>query len=165
MNALEWLMQMLIRQIRPVYAVYGDDTYLIRESIRALLALFADDEERESGISRFPGPTSSLANVLDEVSTLPFFIALAAGDRRRCRPIRDEISPRTGGVCHSSVHFWDAGPAGQAVDCDDQAGCGRRKGWCIDQLRSPRERELAAWLTQLARTRHDTQLMPMPRVS
>ncbi len=74
MNALEWLSAAEKPLIRPVYAVYGDDSYLIRESIRAIaLALFDDDVERESGISRFSGPTSSLASVLDEVSTLPFF--------------------------------------------------------------------------------------------
>src|SRR5271155_2421634 len=74
MNALEWLSTTDKPPVRPVYAVYGDDSYLIRESIRAIaFNLFPDDEERESAISRFAGPTSWLANVLDEVSTLPFF--------------------------------------------------------------------------------------------
>jgi DNA polymerase III subunit delta len=74
MNALEWLSTTDKPLVRPVYAVYGDDSYLIRESIRAIaFNIFPDEEERESAISRFPGPTSLLADVLDEVSTLPFF--------------------------------------------------------------------------------------------
>ncbi len=159
MNALEWLSADVDPQIRPVYAVYGDDTYLIRESIRRIaLALFADDEERESGISRFPGPTSSLANVLDEVSTLPFFT------RRRLVIVDDAdpfvtkyrreleayvTHPSTSGTLVLQVKQWTATTklaalvekAGASINCA-----------------SPRERELAAWLTQLARTRHDTQL-------
>ena len=69
MNALEWLSTTDKPLVRPVYAVYGDDSYLVRESIRAIaFKLFPDDDERESAISRFPGPATSLANVLDEVS-------------------------------------------------------------------------------------------------
>ena len=76
MNALEWLSTTDKPLVRPVFAVYGDDSYLLRESIRAIaFNLFPDAEERESAISRFPGQSSSLANVLDEVSTLPFFCA------------------------------------------------------------------------------------------
>lgn len=159
MNALEWLSAAEKPLIRPVYAVYGDDSYLIRESIRAIaLALFADDEERESGISRFPGPTSTLANVLDEVSTLPFF------SRRRLVIVDDAdpfvskyrrdleayvAHPSDSGTLVLQVKQWPANTklaalvekAGASINCT-----------------SPRERELASWLTQLARARHDAHL-------
>jgi DNA polymerase-3 subunit delta len=159
MNALEWLSAAEKPVIRPVYAVYGDDSYLTRESIRAIAqALFADDEERESGISRFPGPTSLLANVLDEVSTLPFF------SRRRLVIVDDAdpfvtkyrrdleayvAHPSDSGTLVLQVKQWTATTklaalvekAGASINCA-----------------SPRERELASWLTQLARTRHDAQL-------
>jgi len=159
MNALEWLSAADKPLMRPVYAVYGDDSYLIRESIRAIaVALFTDDEERESGISRFPGPTSSLANVLDEVSTLPFF------SRRRLVIVEDAdpfvskyrreleafvAHPSDSGTLVLQVKQWTATTklavlvedAGASINCA-----------------SPRERELVSWLTQLARTRHDVQL-------
>ena len=40
--------------IRPVYAVYGDDSYLIRESIRAVArAVLPDEDERERASAGF----------------------------------------------------------------------------------------------------------------
>jgi DNA polymerase III subunit delta len=159
MNALEWLNTTDKPLVLPIYAVYGDDSYLIRESIRAIgFKLFPDDDERESAISRFPGPSSSLANVLDEVSTLPFF------SRRRLVIVDDAdpfvtkyrrdleayvAHPSESGTLVLQVKQWTATTklaalvekAGASINCT-----------------GPRERELAAWLTQLARTRHDAQL-------
>jgi DNA polymerase-3 subunit delta len=159
MNALQWLSADDEALILPVYAVYGDDSYLIRESIRRIaLTLFPDDEERESGISRFPGASTTLATVLDEVSTLPFFT------RRRLVIVDDAdpfvtkyrrdlegyvTRPSDSGTLVLQVKQWTATTklaalvekAGASINCA-----------------SPRERELATWLTQLARTRHDVQL-------
>ena len=73
MNALDWLRAGPGQPIQPVYAVHGDDSYLIRESIRAVAAAVLPDEDREAGVSRFAGPSVPLATVLDEVCTLPFF--------------------------------------------------------------------------------------------
>ncbi len=73
MNALDWLRETGEQPIRPVYAVFGDDSYLIRESIGAVARAVLPDEDREAGISRFSGPVTPLATVLDEVCTLPFF--------------------------------------------------------------------------------------------
>src|SRR5258708_2032976 len=73
MNALEWLRGGAARPIRPVYAVFGDDAYLIRESINALARAAFPAEESEVAISRFAGAQTPLATVLDEVCTLPFF--------------------------------------------------------------------------------------------
>ena len=87
MNALDWLRETGEQPIRPVYAVFGDDSYLIRESIRAVArAVSFRSEDREAGISRFPGPVTPLATVLDEVCTLPFF-------SRRRLVIVDEADP------------------------------------------------------------------------
>ena len=72
-NALEWLRDSGDQPFRPVYVVFGDDSYLIRESIRAVNRALFGDADRDASISRFAGPVTPLANVLDEVSTLPFF--------------------------------------------------------------------------------------------
>ena len=75
MDALDWLRDAGQEPIRPVYAVFGDDSYLIRESIAAVARAVLPDEDRDAGLSRFPGASTPLATVLDEVCTLPFFSA------------------------------------------------------------------------------------------
>jgi DNA polymerase-3 subunit delta len=159
MNALEWLSAGRERPIRPVYAIYGDDSYLIRESIRAVgFALFPDDDERDSGISRFPGPTSSLASVLDEVSTLPFF------SRRRLVIVDDAdpfVSKYRRDLENYVAHPSDSGTlvlqVKQWTATTKLAALVENVGASIN-CASPRERELVSWLTQLARARHDAQL-------
>jgi DNA polymerase III subunit delta len=159
MNALDWLSAVDKPVIRPVFAVYGDDSYLIRESIRAIAqALFTSDEERESGISRFPGPTSSLANVLDEVSTLPFF------SRRRLVIVEEAdtfVSKYRRELETYAGHTSDSGTlvlqVKQWTATTKLATLVEKVGTSIN-CASPRERELALWLTQFARTRHDVQL-------
>src|SRR5271168_1200828 len=73
MNALDWLRAPSRDAIRPVCVVFGDDTFLVRESIKALGRAIFPDQGGDPGISRFPGATTGLATVLDEVRTLPFF--------------------------------------------------------------------------------------------
>jgi DNA polymerase-3 subunit delta len=74
MNAIEYL-----RQARkpgapkPVYAVVGDDAYLRRESIRAIVREACGPSADAGEASRFAGDQASLADVLDELRTLPFF--------------------------------------------------------------------------------------------
>ena len=38
MHALDWLRESGSQPIRPVYAVFGTDTYLVRESIDGIVA-------------------------------------------------------------------------------------------------------------------------------
>ena len=47
MNALEWLREPGQQTVRPVYAVFGDDSYLIRESIRAVVRAVLPRDESE----------------------------------------------------------------------------------------------------------------------
>ena len=68
MKSLDWLREPPDQAVRPAYAVYGDDPYLVRESIQAVVRrMFADSEEAEAAVTRFPGATTPLASVLDEV--------------------------------------------------------------------------------------------------
>jgi DNA polymerase-3 subunit delta len=158
MDALVWLREYEDQGIRPVYAVFGDDPYLIRESIRRLVKVVFPGEETEAAVSRFPGAATPLATVLDEVRTLSFFT------RRRLVIVEDadpfvtkyrkELEayverPYESGILLLQVKQWPAttilaklvDKLGLAVNC---AG--------------PRESELAQWLIQLASTQCDTQL-------
>jgi DNA polymerase-3 subunit delta len=158
MNALDWLRDPSKEPIRPLYAVFGNDTYLIRESIAAVARLVLPDEEREAGISRFAGATATLATVLDEVSTLPFF-------SRRRLVVVDEAdpfvtkyrkdleayvgNPSTSGSLLLQVKQWPGNTKlAQLVE---------KAGLSINAT-APREAELASWVIELARSRFGAQL-------
>ena len=158
MNALDWLRDCGEQPIRPIYTVFGDDSYLIRESIAAVARVVLPEEDRGAGLSRFSGPVTPLATVLDEVCTLPFF------SRRRLVIVdeadtfvtkyRKELeayvtNPSDSGILLLQVKQWTATTKlAQLVE---------KSGLPINAS-APRETELVTWLTQLARTRFDSQL-------
>ena len=158
MNALDWLRETGEQPIRAVYTVYGDDSYLIRESITAVARKVLPDDDREAGTSRFSGPATTLATVLDEVCTLPFF------SRRRLVIVEDAdpfvtkyrkdleayvTNPSITGTLLLQVKQWPATTKlAQLVE---------NSGLAINAS-APREKELVSWLTELARTRFDVQL-------
>jgi len=158
MNALEWLRESGQQPVRSVYAVFGDDSYLIRESIKAVVRAVFPGEESDATISRFAGAQASLAEVLDEVCTLPFFSRLRLVIVEEADPFiskyRKELEafvehPRGSGILLFQSKQWLAttkltklvDKIGLAIDCS-----------------GPREGELAGWLIQLASTRDDAQL-------
>jgi DNA polymerase-3 subunit delta len=158
MNALDWLREASEQPIRSVYAVHGDDSYLIRESIGAVARAILPDDNREAGTSRFSGPTATLASVLDEVCTLPFF------SRRRLVVVDDAdpfvtkyrkdleayvVSPSDSGTLLLQVKQWPA--TTKLAQLVEKAGLSINAS-------APREKELASWLTELARTRFDVEL-------
>jgi DNA polymerase-3 subunit delta len=158
MNALDWLRETSEQPIRPVYAVYGDDSYLIRESIDAVARAIFSDDDGEAGISRFSGPATPLATVLDEVCTLPFFsrrrlVVVEEADTFVTKYRKDleayVTNPSDSGTLLLQVKQWPATTKlAQLVE---------KSGLSINAA-APRETELASWLTQLARTRFDVQL-------
>ena len=158
MNALDWLRETGEQPIRPVYTVFGDDSYLIRESIGAVARVVLPDEDREAGISRFSGPATALATVLDEVCTLPFFsrrrlVIVDEADTFVTKHRKDleayVANPSDSGILLLQVKQWPATTKlAQLVE---------KTGLSINAS-APRETELVTWLTQLARTRFDAQL-------
>jgi DNA polymerase III subunit delta len=160
MNALDWLRDLGEQPIRPVYTVFGDDSYLIRESIRAVARMVLPDEDREAGMTRFAGPTVPLATVLDEVCTLPFFsrrrlVIVDEADTFVTKHRKDlegyVANPSRSGTLLLQVKQWPATTIlAQLVD---------KAGLAINAA-SPRESELIKWLGQLAQTQFDTQLSP-----
>jgi DNA polymerase III subunit delta len=159
MNALDWLREGPEQPVRPVYTVHGDDSYLIRESIRVVArGVFPEEEDREAGITRFVGPTASLATVLDEVSTLPFFsrrrlVIVDEADTFVSKHRKDleayVASPSESGSLLLQVKQWPA--------TTNLAKLVEKAGLAINAA-APREAELIKWLTQLAKTRFDAEL-------
>ncbi|WP_165065551.1 DNA polymerase III subunit delta [Paludisphaera rhizosphaerae] len=73
MRGLDWLKAAEGQGGRPVYVVFGDDPYLRRESIRRAIREEIPGEEADVGVARFEGSSAKLADVIDELRTLPFF--------------------------------------------------------------------------------------------
>ena len=119
---------------------FGDDAYLIRESTRAIARVVFPESDGDQAIVRFPGSSTPLANVFDEVRTLPFF-------SRKRLVIVDDADPfiskhrkeleaytdKPSGIGHSAV-------ARQDLVSDHQAGDDCRKSGASDQLREPEGR-------------------------
>ena len=158
MNALDWLREPSKEPIRPVYAVFGDDSYLIRESMATVARAVLPDEDRDAGMSRFPGTTTPLATVLDEVCTLPFFsrrrlVVVDEADPFVTKYRKDleayVANPSSSGTLLLQVKQWPATTKlAQLVE---------KAGLAINAS-APRETELMSWLAQLARTSFNVQL-------
>ncbi len=122
MNALKWLRESGQQPIRPVYAVFGDDSYLIRESIRAVVRAVFPGEEGDATISRFTGAQASLAQVLDEVCTLAVLQPAAAGHRRGGRPVYHQAQEGPGSLRRASS-------AGRESCCSSRSNGWRPRSW------------------------------------
>ncbi len=165
MNALEWLRASNAGPIRPVYTVFGDDSYLIRESIAAIAQAVLPDEDRESGITRFSGPVAVLATVLDEVCTLPFFskrrlVIVDEADPFVTKYRKDlevyVVNPSHSGTLLLQTKQWTATTKlAQLVE---------KTGLAINAS-APRETELVAWVSELAQTRFARGSPPTAHVS
>jgi DNA polymerase-3 subunit delta len=159
MHAIEFLRNTTEVPARSVYAVYGDDAFLRREvltGIRRIVLPGAEDDEL--AIRRFNGDQTTLADVLDELRTLPFFtkrrlVIVEGADpfitahRRELEAYVDE--PAETGVLVLSAKLWP-GTTKLAKLVD-------RLGLAVE-CKGPHERELSAWLVHLARTRFEAVL-------
>jgi DNA polymerase-3 subunit delta len=158
MNAIEWLRDSRSDLLRPVIVVFGNDAYLIREAIQGVVRAIFPDPESEASVTRFPGPTASLADVLDEVRTIPFF-------SKNRLVIVDEADPFVTKY-RKELEAFVASPSGSGtllLQCKswpsttNLAKSTVKMGLAID-CGSPRESELAPWLIELAKTRFGTRL-------
>jgi DNA polymerase-3 subunit delta len=157
MRALEWLRDPLAHPVRPVYVIYGEDLYLRREATSAIARAVFGGDEAELAKSQFEGDKASLADVLDELQTLPFFarqrLVIVVDADPFVSKYRRELesylrSPVTSGVLVLQVKSWPANTilaqqvasAGLAIDCNN-----------------PSDKELHPWLIHHA-ARQDAQL-------
>jgi DNA polymerase-3 subunit delta len=159
MHAIEFLRNAAKLPSKSVYAVFGDDAFLRKETFEAIArGVFAGEVDDDLATRRFAGDHATLADVLDEVRTLPFFsrrrLAIVEGADPFVTAHRRELEayveqPSESGVLVLSVKAWPSSTrlaklvdkAGLAVEC-----------------KGPNERELHAWLAHLARTRFDATL-------
>jgi DNA polymerase III subunit delta len=158
MNALEWLRNPKPQLIRPVIVVFGDDSYLVRESIHAVVRAIFPDPDAETSVTRFLGSAVSLADVLDEVRTTPFFsrdrlVVVDEADPFVTKYRKDleayAASPYRSGALLLQSKNWLAttnlakliAQTGLVIDCG-----------------SPRESDLLPWLIELAEARFETRL-------
>lgn len=139
-------------------AVYGDDSFLRREALKALIRGLLGANDDELAITSFAGDRVSLADVLDELRTLPFLVKrrvvivedadpFVTAHRRELEALAD--GPKTPGSLILSVKTWPSNTklakafakTGLAVEC-----------------KAPDERELPGWLIQTAKTRDSVTL-------
>ena len=153
MLAMEYLQKATTAAPKPVYAVFGEDAYLRRESMTAIARGTLGEEADELSVSRFPGESASLSDVLDELRTLPFLskarVAIVEGadtfvtaHRRGLEEYAEH--PSKTGVLVLSVKSWPANTKlAKAVE---------RVGLAID-CKAPSAKDLPRWLIGLAKAR------------
>jgi DNA polymerase III subunit delta len=158
MHAIEFLRERRTES-EPIYALYGDDAYLRRESLRAIVRAALGPDAEEQAVARFAGDKATpLADVLDELRTLPFLVRARVVIVEDADPFvtahRKELEayaehPARTGVLVLSVKAWPSNTklaklvskAGLALEC-----------------KSPNERELPDLLVELAQSRFEAKL-------
>ncbi len=135
---------------RPIYAVFGDDTYLRDQSLRAIVRAALGGEPDELAVTRFSGEQATLADVMDEVRTLPFLVkrrvVIVEGADPFVTAHRKELEayaerPSTTGILIFLVKSW---PGNTRL-----AKLVEKNGLSVD-CKTPDERELPPWLVTLA---------------
>ncbi|MGP0065548.1 MAG: DNA polymerase III subunit delta [Isosphaeraceae bacterium] len=161
MHALDWMKESSSLPIRPAYAVFGGDVYLIRESIQGVVRAVFPEPDGEEAVTRFPGPQTDLADVLDELFTLPFFskrrLVIVEDADTFVTKHRKELEayvekPSASGILLLQVKQWTSttklaklmDKAGLPIDCA--------------ALRDKDTAKIVTWLIQYARTHFDTRL-------
>ena len=157
MHAIDFLREKPV-DAEPIYAVYGDDDYLRRETLHAIVGAALGSEADELSVRRFAGEQATLVDVLDELRTLPFLARARVVIVDEADPFvsshRKELEayvehPAETGVLVLSVKLWPSNTnlakrvnqAGLAVEC-----------------KSPSERELPDWLVEVAESRFSVKL-------
>ena len=158
MHAFEFIRSPSKFAVRPIYAASGDDAYLRDEVLKAITRLALGGGADDLGTTRFAGEQASLADVLDEVRTLPFLVkrrvVIVDGADPFVTAHRKELEtyaerPSTSGVLVLSVKSW---PGNTRL-----AKLVEKNGLSID-CKTPDERELPPWLIALAKSECDAKL-------
>ena len=165
MHALELLRQPETLTAQRVYAVHGDDPFLRRETIAAITRTILGDEGDELALSPFAGDEATLADVLDELRTLPFFakqrVVVVEGADPFITAHRKELEeyverPASAGVLVLSARSWPANTKlaklveahGLSISCKSPE----------ERERAAYEKELVPWLVHYAKARHGVHL-------
>jgi DNA polymerase-3 subunit delta len=159
MHAIDFLRNATQVSPRQVYTLYGDDTYLRTESLKAISrSVLGDQQDDELATRRFAGDQAGLADVLDELWTLPFFskrrLVIVDGADPFVTAHRRELEayveqPSETGILVLSVKLWPA--TTRLYKLVDQHGLGI-------ECKGPNDRALHTWLVHLAATRYEATL-------
>jgi DNA polymerase III subunit delta len=153
MQAMEFVRTAESFEPKPVYALFGDEAFLRREALSGIARSALGPDYDELACTKFPGETASLADVFDEVRTLPFLAKarvvvvenadpFVTAHRRELEAFAEK--PSRSGHLILSVKSWPSNTklaklvekVGLAIDC-----------------KSPSVRELPSWLISLAKVR------------
>lgn len=158
MHAFEFLRPANRAVQKPIFAVSGDDAYLRDETLKAIARGALGGQADDMAVARFSGDQASLADVLDEVRTLPFLarcrVAIVDGADPFVTGHRKELEtyaerPSESGVLVLSVKSWPGNT--KLAKLVDKVGLSV-------ECKAPDERELPAWLVQLAKARSGAKL-------
>lgn len=158
MHAIDFLKDPSLVPVMPVYAVFGDDLFLRRESLATIRHQVLQGEDEELGLTRFTGDHASFADVIDEVRTLPIFVkrkvVIVDGADPFVTKHRKEMEayvehPSKAGILVLVVKSWPSNTnlakllqkVGVAIEC-----------------KGPSERVLAGWLVHMAKSRSQVKL-------
>lgn len=153
MRAIDFLQVSGTSQVKPVYAVFGDDAYLRRHSLKKIVHDNLGTDHDEMSVSRFPGESARLSEVFDELRTLPFLSkkrivivedadAFVTAHRKELETYIDR--PSSSGVLVLGLKSF---PGNTRL-----AKLVEAKGLALE-CKSPADRELPKWLIALAKTR------------
>jgi DNA polymerase-3 subunit delta len=143
---------------KPVYVIYGDEAFLRREALDAIVKSALKGEEADLAVARFEGDKATLADVLDEVRTLAFFssrrVVIVDGADPFVTAHRKELEeyvehPSQAGVLVLLVKTW--------VSSTKLAKAVEKSGLAVE-CKGLSERELTPWLIQLAKSRFQTTI-------
>lgn len=162
MHAIDLLKDPAKVPVVPIYAVFGDDSFLRREALQEIrhAVLKGAGEDDELALARFPGDAATLADVMDELRTLPFFskmrVVVVEGADPFVTAHRKELEayvehPSTSGVLILVVKVW---PSNTKL-----AKLVERVGLSVE-CKGPNERLLSSWLVHLSKSRFKTELDP-----
>ena len=150
MHALDFLKDPAKVPVKPVYALFGDDAFLRKESLREVRRSAFPGDDADAPVKVFAGDSATLADVLDELRTLPFFSKRRLAVVETADPFvtahRKELEeyveqPAADGILVLVVKLWPSNTrlaklvekAGVAIEC-----------------KGPHERALVPWLIHIA---------------
>lgn len=157
-HAFEFLKQPDKVGRKPIYVAAGDDAWLRRRTLQAITRQLLGPDADDLAVTRFGGDQAKLADVMDELRTLPFLSPLRVVIVEDADPFitaaRKELEayaekPSSTGALLLTVKSWPGNTKlAKAVD---------KVGVAIE-CKTPAERELPAWLGTLAQHSYGLKL-------
>lgn len=160
MHAFEFLRKGTTGAAKPVYAVYGDDPYLRREAIEVIVKTALGDDPDATAVTRLAGEHAELADVLDELRTLPFL------SKRRLVVVENADPFITAHRAELEAYVERPSATGTLVLVPKTWPGNTRLAKAVAKVgepvecKAPREADLPEWLIRLAKDHENVALEP-----